>query len=404
MAAGEIPDRSPVSLSSLPATQQQRGIVFAVALALLVAFGLTAPFADVQLPSFVSFNPSVEAMVFVNDLVTSILLFSQYSISRSRAILALAIGYLYTALIVIPHLLTFPGAFTGLLDAGPQSSAWLYYFWTAGTPLGVIVYALLGDADRLNATSDGSTRSAIGWNVAIVIGLVFGITWLTTAGHRFLPSLMSGDHYSDAVVYVANPLAILIAAIALALLWSRRRSVLDYWLILVIFSLILNYVIAAFLAKQRYSLGFYASRGFTLFTSMLVLGLLLREMTNLYTHLARSNIALERERNNKLMSFEAITAAIAHEIKQPLTTIMIDGGAAQELLAQVPPDIHGAKEALNDIVEGSRRTSETIDGIRSLFRRTDHRRQPVDINGVALEVLQSLHGELQGQALRLNPS
>jgi hypothetical protein len=251
VAAGEMPDKPLVSLSSLPATREQRRIVFAVAVTLVAAFAITAPFASAQLPSFLSLNPTVEAMVFVNDLVTAILLFSQYSISRSRAILALAIGYLYTALIVIPHILALPGAFTGLLGAGPQTSAWLYYFWTAGTPTAVIVYALSSDADSTSSISGGSTRSAIGWSVALTIGLVSALTWLTTAGHRFLPPLVSGDNYSNSVVYVANPLAILLAVIALACLWWRRRSVLDYWLILVIFSLILNYVIAASLAQQR---------------------------------------------------------------------------------------------------------------------------------------------------------
>src|SRR5262249_10235230 len=159
---------------------------------------------------------------------------------RSRAILALAIGYLYTALIVIPHILALPGAFTGLLAAGPQTSAWLYYFWTAGTPVAVIVYALSSDADRTSSAGDGSSRSAIVWSVALTIGLVSALTWITTAGHQFLPPLVSADHYSYTVVYVANPLAILIAAVALVLLWFRRRSVLDYWLILVMFSLILN--------------------------------------------------------------------------------------------------------------------------------------------------------------------
>ena len=205
MPAGESSDTPHVSLSSLPATPPQRRIVVIVAVLLLAAFAVTAPFAGVQLPSFVSFNPAVEAMVLVNDLVTAVLLFSQYSISRSRAILALAVGYLYTALIVIPHILVFPGAFTGLLDAGPQSSAWLYYFWTAGTPLAVIAYALLDGADRTGSANVGSPRNTIGWSIALTIALVSGLTWVTTAGHWLLPSLMSGDRYSNAVVYVANP-------------------------------------------------------------------------------------------------------------------------------------------------------------------------------------------------------
>jgi len=340
-------------------------------------------------------------MVFVNDLVTSILLFSQYSISSSRAVLALAIGYLYTALIVIPHALAMPGAFTGLLAAGPQTSAWLYYFWTAGTPIAVIVYALLSNADGMSSPNETSTQSAIGWSVALVISLVVGITWITTAGHQFLPSLISDDHYSNAVVYILNPLAILIATIALALLWSRRRSVLDYWLMLVVLSLILNYVIAAFLARQRYSLGFYASRGFTLITSMLVLGLFLREMTNLYTRLARSNLLLERERDNKLMNVQAVMAAIAHEIRQPLAAIVVNGSAALRFLAKVPPDQDEVRAALQRMVTDGRRTSEVFDGLRALFRKADQATQPIDVNKIIFGVLQSLRGELKHRGVEL---
>src|SRR5262245_35609411 len=77
VAAREVPDR-PVSLLNLPATREQRTTVLAIAAILLVGFAMTAPFASVQLPAYVSFNPSVGAVVFVNDLVTSVLLFSQY--------------------------------------------------------------------------------------------------------------------------------------------------------------------------------------------------------------------------------------------------------------------------------------------------------------------------------------
>jgi hypothetical protein len=77
----KVSDNILVSLSNLPVTPQQRGTVFAIAAGLLAAFGITAPFAGAQLPPLVSFNPAVESMVFVNDLVTSILLFSQYAVS-----------------------------------------------------------------------------------------------------------------------------------------------------------------------------------------------------------------------------------------------------------------------------------------------------------------------------------
>ena len=179
MRQGPPPDPPLVSLSKLPATAHQRRVALVVAAVLLVAFGLSAPFANMQLPRYDGYIPAIESMVFVNDLITAILLFSHYAISPSRAVLVLAGAYLYTALIVIPHILTFPGAFTptGLLGAGPQTSAWLYYLWSAGPPLGAIGYACLAGADRANGLKP---RWAIGWTVVVATCLVLAITWITT--------------------------------------------------------------------------------------------------------------------------------------------------------------------------------------------------------------------------------
>ncbi len=113
----EMTDDSAISLAYLPATARQRRVVLVAAALLVVAFAVTAPFAATRLPRLDAFIPTVEGMILVNDLITSILLFAQYSVMPSRAVLALAAGYLFTALSIIPHLLNFPGAFaqTGLL-------------------------------------------------------------------------------------------------------------------------------------------------------------------------------------------------------------------------------------------------------------------------------------------------
>src|SRR6185437_11095199 len=127
---------------------------------LVVATATVAPFAATPLPLFSAFIPFLNATILINDLITAILLFAQFSISRSRALLVLAGGYLFTALIVIPHALTFPGAFspTGLLNAGLQTTAWLYHFWHLGFPTALMIYAFLKDRDYIVR---GSIQSAI---------------------------------------------------------------------------------------------------------------------------------------------------------------------------------------------------------------------------------------------------
>jgi signal transduction histidine kinase len=394
MTTQDVTDRREISLAYLPATQRQRRVVFFIAALLLAAFGVAAPFGGAKLPQFVSFNPAVQSIVFVTDLITAIFLFAQYQINASRALLALAIGYLYSAFIVVPYTLAYPGAFTGLLNTGPQSSAWLYYFWIDGIPAGAIAYALLVIADRKASSTERSARFTIFWSVLLVVGLVYGITWICTTGSWLLPPMMDGNRYTYVVTQICTPLSILMVVIAIALLWSLRQSILDYWLMLVMLSLLLNHVIADFLGGERYSLGFYASRGFTIVTSTLVLMLLMKEVTNLYVRLANANTMLERERGNRLMNVEATTAAIAHEIKQPLAAMALNAEASLEFLEQALPDLPGAKEALKDIIADGHRTSDALDGMRALFRTVNEGRQFVDMNEIALNVLHALGGEL----------
>jgi hypothetical protein len=109
---------------------------------MLMAFGLSIPFSGHQLPRIDSFVPTLQAIVFVTDLATAVLLFGQFAIIASRALLVLASGYLFSALVVISHGLSFPGAFApnGVFGVGIQATPWLYTFWHFGFSAAVLVY------------------------------------------------------------------------------------------------------------------------------------------------------------------------------------------------------------------------------------------------------------------------
>jgi signal transduction histidine kinase len=397
MAAHETSAEPAIFLSDLPATSKQRRLVLAVAILLLVAFAFAAPFAHVPMQRFDAFIPSVQAIIFANDLITSVLLFAHYAIVRGRALLALASGYLFTALIVIPHALTFPGAFspTGLLGAGLQSTGWLYYFWHIGSPMAVLAYACLKDTSRPSTANRGSAAKAIGWSVAIVAALVCGLTWIATAGDWFLPPFFSDStRHVRSSLYILIPLILLVAVVALIALWVRRRSVLDYWLMLAVCSLIFEEILIALLSGARFSLGFYAGRAFSLITSIIVLVLLLSETTKLYARLVRSHRLLEHERDNKLMNVEAITASIAHEVSQPLTAIATGSSAAVRFLDSAQPDLQKVQALLKKVNSESHRAGEVFESIRALFRKVDQARESVNLNDVTLEVLKSFREEL----------
>jgi PAS domain S-box-containing protein len=105
-------------------------------------------------------------------------------------------------------------------------------------------------------------------------------------------------------------------------------------------------------------------------------------------------IKLEGERDNKLMNIEVVTASIAHEVRQPLAAITINGSAALRFLEMVPPDLDEVRAILNGMMDGCHSVSEVFDTIRALFRRVDQKREPTVVNEIALDVLQSMREEL----------
>src|SRR5260370_4169366 len=170
-----VPKEQDFILSSLSPGRAQRRFALAVVLALLVAFFIMAwPLSSIQLGRIDAFVPAYVTALFVIDLITAVLLFVQFSILRSSALLVIANGYVFTALVVIPWMLTFPGAFTpgGLLGAGLQTTNWLYILWHSGFPMCVIAYALLKDADPAKRLWQGSAGAGplLGVSVTPALG------------------------------------------------------------------------------------------------------------------------------------------------------------------------------------------------------------------------------------------
>jgi signal transduction histidine kinase len=396
----ENSDEPVMSLASLSPTARHRRLVFVAGIFLFVAFATLVPFADTPLPEFDVFIPVSVAVMLISDLITSVLLYAQCSIAPSRSFLVLASGYLFTALVVIPHALAYPGAFTATgLIGGSQTSPWLFFSAHFAFAVVLLSYARLKDIDYANALRSSSIRSAIHFSAAIAVACACVVTLLATAGNQYLPAMVADRTHTVFVhLVMINGSIIAITTVALAELWIRRRTVLDYWLMLICVALIQEQSFF-FLGRDRWTLGFYAGRIIWLITSLVVLILLLLEITKLYAFCARSYGLLERERNNKLLNAQAITAAIAHEVRQPLTAIIASGGAALEYLRKTPPENEKARLALSRIIKEGHRTGDVFDGIHALFKRGDQKREPIDLNEIVISALESLRAELMDHGI-----
>ncbi len=115
--------------------------------------------------------------------------------------------------------------------------------------------------------------------------------------------------------------------------------------------------------------------------------------------LAQSNALLRRERDNKLLSAQATTAAIAHEIRQPLSAIAMSARTGLLRLERTPANHDDVRATLVRIERDVRRASEVFDAIRALFGKSGQERQPIDVNRIVLDVTDALREEFDGHGV-----
>ncbi|MGA7528246.1 MAG: hypothetical protein WBW11_13610, partial [Pseudolabrys sp.] len=101
MTEPPVADERGLSIATMKPTLRQQRLALAIIGMLSIGFVAIAPFAAKQVVPVGSVVPTVQAIIFVTNLTTAVLLFSQFSILGLRELLLLASGYLFSALIVI---------------------------------------------------------------------------------------------------------------------------------------------------------------------------------------------------------------------------------------------------------------------------------------------------------------
>jgi signal transduction histidine kinase len=387
----------PLVIATMPATDRQRAIAVGVVILLIVAAAVIAPFAKIQLPQVDAFIPVVQTVVSVADLVTATLLFAQFSIQPQRALLALASGYIFSGSFAFLQTLAFPGAYapTGLIGDA-NTAAWMFVVWHTTFPAAILAYALSKDSIGVATLPNRSTTTSIVTTVVCVLAVIAGLTWIVTAKTEYLPSFYTTDIRLQTRFGNQINLALwLWDATALAVLFARRRSILALWLMVTLLAWMPNFLVAALSSSVRFSLGWYAARGFVLVGSCTVLTVLIIETMFLYSRVASANILQRRERIDRLLTVDAVTAAIAHELRTPLGAIALNADTALSQLRSNPPELEDMDDILTDIGAESHRAGAIISSMRELTKKTTDRRVLAHVEDVARLVLKLLQYDLQ---------
>ncbi|MFL6735104.1 MAG: sensor histidine kinase [Sphingomicrobium sp.] len=376
-----------LGLFDTPPSRKQIRYSLAIVAILLLVLVLVLTVPDVEVGQIDAFIPMVGATTTLVDLIIATLLFVQASVFRSRALGALATGYVFTGLILIPHMLTFPGAFApdGLLGAGVSTTAWIYIFWRTGLPIAVILYVLFNRSDAAAPLNRERPAGQARIAVFAVVGLVVLLTILATAGHDLLPQLYLSRAVSNYPNMIrANVAVITLAAVSAAFLFRERRSALDIWLLVVMAAWLVQTLL--FLSfKGRFTAAWYFTDVVVLLSHLYLMLGLIAESSRLYARLALTTALRNREREARLMSMDGMTAAIAHEVGQPLSAVILNATATLTWLTRDRPEVEKAIITARDIIRDGQRTFDVIKSVRAMFAKRPGTATEFDLNDLIRE-------------------
>jgi two-component sensor histidine kinase len=303
----------------MPARARHYKIAFGGFIILMVVVAIMIPFATIQIPAVDAFIPVIQTVMCIVDLLTSAFLFAQYSVQPRRSLLALAGGFVSSGLFAFLQTLAFPRAYGpgAVIGDNLNSASWIFIFWHTVFPLAVIVYALWKDEPGTALGPRQSTGVTIGITIICAITATVGLTWVATTATGYLPNMYETETKRTYFVVVESTCLSLLIVIALGVLFVRRRTILDQWLIVTVLAWLPNLLVTATFSITRFTLGWYIARVYALFAGSSLLFVLLMETLLLYTRLANAVVLMRRSEQHQRL----LIAELDHRVKNVLAQV-----------------------------------------------------------------------------------
>jgi PAS domain S-box-containing protein len=104
---------------------------------------------------------------------------------------------------------------------------------------------------------------------------------------------------------------------------------------------------------------------------------------------------------SRVATLGEISATIAHEVNQPLAAIVANGQSCLRFLRREPPDLKGVRGTVEWIVKDGSRAGEIIRRVRTLLKKVDTEKVPLDLNEVIAEVATLLQRDMNARKVML---
>lgn len=145
---------------------------------------------------------------------------------------------------------------------------------------------------------------------------------------------------------------------------------------------------------ERYRMQILAALAIILLQSSTIAALIILERRRRRSAEELSRRRMEMARLSRIAQLGELSGAIAHELNQPLTSILANAEAGSAMLAQEPPDLAEVGEVLRDIAEDDRRAADVIVNLRRLMGSGGGGFEDAELNEVVQSTLRLVSNEM----------
>ncbi|WP_261305530.1 MASE4 domain-containing protein [Paenibacillus andongensis] len=273
------------NLVTMQSNPSQRRFAFMIGAIVTLISLLSVPFVRIQLVELQAYQPAIFSTIICFELITAYVIYSQFKINRSPAVLVLFAAYLFSGGMNLVYILTFPRVFTesGLFHAGTQTSVWLYVFLHAGFPLAIALYMMM-ESKFVNVHYSALKAKRLGLYTLIgVVLLITGLTYITTHFKNQLPIVLYQGKLTPLFIYGLGLPIVFITLLTLIVYYKRTKAstVTSTWLCVAILASMLDVAIIL-CGGGRFSVGWYVARWNSFVCANIVLAGMIYEFTKMY--------------------------------------------------------------------------------------------------------------------------
>src|SRR5215470_13837504 len=271
---------------------------FTISIAFICTYAIFAlaviPFAGYPGPKVPGISVLFAATILATELPTSLLLFVRFRANPHWSLLILGSAFLYSALMVVPHLLTFPGAVLmdqSLVGGSQQAPSYIFVSWVIGFALLTFVSVIFETSASRHQFALEQVDRAVCTAVSAVSVVVLSVTLIAILPGDHLPALIKGSSWTGLNRFlVLTPTALIAGSIAIILFSIRNELFL--WLAMMLTAVVVAQIISG-AGGDRYTLGWLVSRLTWIISGCVLFLYFLRQFASQQSQLVVSDRALQ---------------------------------------------------------------------------------------------------------------